>query len=115
MLVQAPETTPVFDRIVCGVDSSPESSSRRLVRPIDCARPSLLSGHRRGRQRGRARRLFGDPRAGRVGRGGTGRASRGRRRRPPSSTHLLAGDPVPSLLDELRRSDATLVSVGPRT
>ena len=31
----------------------------------------------------------------------------------PSSTHLLAGDPVPSLLDELRRSDATLVSVGP--
>jgi ABC-type lipoprotein release transport system permease subunit len=25
MLVQAPDTTRVFDRIVCGVDSSPES------------------------------------------------------------------------------------------
>ena len=31
----------------------------------------------------------------------------------PDSTHLLAGDPVSVLLDEVRRSDATLVALGP--
>ena len=114
MLVQAP-------RNHSGV--RPDRLRRRLVarvsrggssgRSTALVRRPAASGHRRGRQRGRARRLFGDPRAGRVGRGARD-ALKGQDVRP-SEQHAppLAGDPVPSLLDELRRSDVTLVSVGP--
>ena len=84
MLVQAPETTRVFDRIVCGVDSSPESleaarqadrlrSSEGLLRLATVADVNVAvhAGYR------------GDPCAGRARCSGTGRASQGGRRRPP--------------------------------
>jgi nucleotide-binding universal stress UspA family protein len=114
MLVQARDTTRVFDRIVCGVDSSPESleaarqadrlrSSEGLLRLATVADVNVAvhAGYA-------ATHVLGELDA----------AARDALHRAvdtvhPSSTHLLAGDPVPSLLDELRRSDATLVSVGP--
>src|SRR5215203_1986501 len=114
MLVQAPDSTRVFDRIVCGVDSSPESleaarqadrlrSSEGLLRLATVADVNVAvhAGYS-------ATHVLGELDA----------SARDALHMAvdvvhPSSTHLLAGDPVPSLLDELRRSDATLVSVGP--
>jgi nucleotide-binding universal stress UspA family protein len=114
MLVQAPDTTRVFDRIVCGVDSSPESleaarqadrlrSSGGLLRLATVADVNVAvhagyaATHVLGELDAEARHAL----------------HKAVDAVHPSSTHLLAGDPVPSLLDELRRSDATLVSVGP--
>ena len=114
MLVQAPHTTRVFDRIVCGVDSSPESleaarqadrlrSSEGLLRLATVADVNVAvhAGFS-------ATRVLGELDA--AARDALHKAVDAVH---PSSTHLLAGDPVPGLLDELRRSDATLVSVGP--
>ena len=114
MLVQAPDTTRVFDRIVCGVDSSPESleaarqadrlrSSEGLLRLATVADVNVAvhAGYA-------ATHVLGELDA--SARDALHKAVDTVR---PSSTHLLAGDPVPSLLDELRRSDATLVAVGP--
>jgi nucleotide-binding universal stress UspA family protein len=114
MLVQAPHTTRVFDRIVCGVDSSPESleaarqadrlrSSEGLLRLATVADVNVAvhAGFS-------ATRVLGELDA--AARDALHTAVDAVH---PSSTHLLAGDPVPGLLDELRRSDATLVSVGP--
>lgn len=114
MLVQARETTRVFDRIVCGVDSSPESleaarqadrlrSSEGLLRLATVADVNVAvhAGFA-------ATRVLGELDA--AARDALHAAVDAVH---PSSTHLLAGDPVPGLLDELRRSDATLVSVGP--
>jgi nucleotide-binding universal stress UspA family protein len=114
MLVQAPHTTRVFDRIVCGVDSSPESleaarqadrlrSSEGLLRLATVADVNVAvhAGYA-------ASHVLGELDA--AARDALHKAVDAVH---PSSTHLLAGDPVPGLLDELRRSDATLVSVGP--
>jgi len=114
MLVQAPHTTRVFDRIVCGVDSSPESleaarqadrlrSSEGLLRLATVADVNVAvhAGFS-------ATRVLGELDA--AARDALHKAVDAVH---PNSTHLLAGDPVPGLLDELRRSDATLVSVGP--
>jgi nucleotide-binding universal stress UspA family protein len=114
MLVQALHTTRVFDRIVCGVDSSPESleaarqadrlrSSEGLLRLATVADVNVAvhAGFS-------ATRVLGELDA--AARDALHTAVDAVH---PSSTHLLAGDPVPGLLDELRRSDATLVSVGP--
>ena len=114
MLVQAPNATRVFDRIVCGVDSSPESleaarqadrlrSSEGLLRLATVADVNVAvhAGYA-------ATHVLGELDA--SARDALHKAVDAVH---PSSTHLLAGDPVPSLLDELRRSDATLVAVGP--
>jgi nucleotide-binding universal stress UspA family protein len=114
MLVQARDTTRVFDRIVCGVDSSAESleaarqadrlrSSEGLLRLATVADVNVAvhAGFS-------ATRVLGELDA--AARDALHSAVDAVH---PSSTHLLAGDPVPGLLDELRRSDATLVSVGP--
>jgi nucleotide-binding universal stress UspA family protein len=114
MLVQALHTTRVFDRIVCGVDSSPESleaarqadrlrSSEGLLRLATVADVNVAvhAGFS-------ATRVLGELDA--AARDALHKAVDAVH---PSSTHLLAGDPVPGLLDELRRSDATLVAVGP--
>jgi nucleotide-binding universal stress UspA family protein len=114
MLVQAPKATRVFDRIVCGVDSSTESleaarqadrlrSSEGLLRLATVADVNVAvhAGYA-------ASHVLGELDA--SARDALHKAVDAVH---PSSTHLLAGDPVPSLLDELRRSDATLVSVGP--
>ena len=114
MLVQAPHTTRVFDRIVCGVDSSPESleaarqadrlrSSEGLLRLATVADVNVAvhAGFS-------ATRVLGELDA--AARDALHKAVDAVH---PNSTHLLAGDPVPGLLNELRRSDATLVSVGP--
>jgi nucleotide-binding universal stress UspA family protein len=114
MLVQAPKATGIFDRIVCGVDSSPESleaarqgdrlrSSEGLLRLATVADVNVAvhAGYA-------ATHVLGELDA--AARDALHKAVDAVH---PSSTHLLAGDPVPSLLDELSRSDATLVSVGP--
>lgn len=114
MLVQAPKATGIFDRIVCGVDSSPESleaarqgdrlrSSEGLLRLATVADVNVAvhAGYA-------ATHVLGELDA--AARDALHKAVDAVLR---SSTQLLAGDPVPSLLDELSRSDATLVSVGP--
>ena len=114
MLVQAPNATRVFDRIVCGVDSSPESleaarqadrlrSSEGLLRLATVADVNVAvhAGYA-------ASHVLGELDA--SARDALHKAVDAVH---PSSTHLLAGDPVPSLLDELRRSHATLVAIGP--
>jgi nucleotide-binding universal stress UspA family protein len=114
MLVQAPNTTRVFDRIVCGVDSSPESleaarqadrlrSSEGLLRLATVADVNVAvhAGFA-------ATQVLGE-----LDVGARDALHKAVDAVHPSSAHLLAGDPVPGLFDELRRSDATLVSVGP--
>src|ERR671912_753111 len=114
MLVQAPKATGIFDRIVCGVDSSPESleaarqadrlrSSEGLLRLATVADVNVAvhAGYA-------ATHVLGELDA--AARDALHKAGDAVH---PSSTHLLAGDPVPSLLNELSRSDATLLSVGP--
>jgi nucleotide-binding universal stress UspA family protein len=114
MLVQAPNATRVFDRIVCGVDSSPESleaarqadrlrssDGRLRLATVADVNVAVHAGYA-------ASHVLGELDA--AARDALHRAVDATH---PSSTHLLAGDPVPGLLDELRRSDATLVAVGP--
>lgn len=114
MLVQAPNATRVFDRIVCGVDSSPESleaarqadrlrssDGRLRLATVADVNVAVHAGYA-------ATHVLGELDS--AARDALHKAVDAAH---PSSTHLLAGDPVPSLLDELRRSDATLVAVGP--
>jgi nucleotide-binding universal stress UspA family protein len=114
MLVQAPNATRVFDRIVCGVDSSPESleaarqadrlrssDGRLRLATVADVNVAVHAGYAASHMLGELDASARDALHTAVD------------AVHPSSTHLLAGDPVPSLLDELRRSDATLVSVGP--
>ena len=114
MLVQAPETTRVFDRVVCGVDSSPESleaarQADRLRSSDGLLRLATVADVNVAVHAGfAATHVLGELDA--AARDALHQAVDAVH---PSSTHLLAGDPVPGLLDELRRSDATLVSVGP--
>jgi hypothetical protein len=66
MLVQAPDTTRVFDRIVCGVDSSPESleaarQADRLRSLAPIVAVNVIGGPVE-LERPRGRRPLGEPR-----------------------------------------------------
>lgn len=104
----------VFDRILCGVDASPEAleaarQAERLRSPGGLLRLAAVAEVNVAVHAGYAmshvlEELDASARAALHTAIDTVH---------PGSTHLLAGDPVPCLLDEIERSDATLVAAGP--
>ena len=98
MLVQARQTTRVFDRIVCGVDSSPESleaarQADRLRASEGLLRLATVADVNVAAHAGfAATRVLGELDA--AARDALHAAVDAVH---PSSTHLLAGDPVPGL------------------
>jgi nucleotide-binding universal stress UspA family protein len=104
-----------FDRIVCGVDGTPESLE--AARQAECLRSpggtlevaavadvdvAVHAGWAMGS-------VLGEIEA-----GARESLHRAVDEVAPSSTHLLAGGVVPCLLEEVERNNATLVAVGPR-
>lgn len=114
MTVETANALGVFDRIVCGVDSSPEAleaarQAERLRAPTGVLRLVAVAEVDAAVHAGFAmshvlEELDASARAALHNAIDTVH---------PGSTHLLAGAPVPCLLDEVQRSDATLVAVGP--
>lgn len=114
MTVGTANAVGVFDRIVCGVDASPEAleaarQAERLRAPTGVLRLAAVAEVDLAVHAGFAmshvlEELDSSARA------ALHRAIDAVR---PGSTHLLAGDAVPCLLEEIERSDATLVAVGP--
>lgn len=110
----SPATDGIFDRIVCGLDDSREAleAARQAARlrspdgllalaavaPVDIAvHAGFAMSHVLDELDASAREALG----------------RAVDTVHPDSTHLLAGDAVPSLLDEIKGFRATLVAVGP--
>jgi nucleotide-binding universal stress UspA family protein len=105
----------IFDRIVCGVDGSPESleaarQAERLRSPDGTLRVAAVTEVKTAVHAGFAMSHVLEQ-LDAAARDGLHRAVD---EVHPASTHLLAGDPVPSLLSEIDGFDATLVAVGPR-
>jgi nucleotide-binding universal stress UspA family protein len=105
----------VFDRIVCGVDQTSESleaarQAKRLRSPGGTLRLAAVAEVNTAVHAGWAMSHILEE---------LDVAARAALRRAidevhPSSTHLLAGDAAPCLLDEIEQTHATLVAVGPR-
>ena len=114
MTVEAPDKVKVFDRILCGVDESPESvvaarQAARLRSPDGLLRVAAVADVNLAVHAGFAMsHVLGelDASAREVLHQVTDAVH-------PDSTNLLAGDPVPTLMDAIKRFDATLVAVGP--
>ncbi|HEX7256206.1 MAG TPA: universal stress protein [Gaiellaceae bacterium] len=114
MSVATANALGIFDRIVCGLDDSPEA--------LEAARQAA-----RLRSSGGLLRLAAVADVGVAVHAGFAMShvleeldasAREALHRAidtvhPDSTHLLAGDPVSTLLDEVARTGATLVAVGP--
>ena len=106
--------TRVFDCIVCGVDGSPESleaarQAERLRSPEGTLRLAAVAQVNTAVHAGWAMshvldELQASARAG---------VDRALDEIPTASTHLVSGDALSSLLDELTQLEATLVAVGP--
>ena len=107
-------STRVFDRIVCGIDGTPESleaarQAERLRSPEGSLRLAAVAEVNAAVHAGWAMshvldELDASARAG---------LDRAIEEIPAASSHLVSGDALPSLLDELRQLEATLVAVGP--
>lgn len=104
----------VFDRIVCGIDGSPEAleaarQAARLCSPDGVLRlvavAEVDTAVHAGFAMGHVLEQLDE-----TARAGLHEAIDTVH---PNSTHLLAGKAVPCLLEELERADATLVAVGP--
>lgn len=114
MTVTAPTAVGVFDRVVCGLDGSDEAleaarQAARLRSPGGLLRLAAVADVKIAVHAGYAMsHVLQELDA--TARDTLHRAIDAVH---PDSTHLLAGDPVPALLDEVRRSEATLVAVGP--
>jgi nucleotide-binding universal stress UspA family protein len=114
MEVELKAPTRVFDRIVCGVDGSPESleaarQAERLRSPEGTLRLAAVAQVNTAVHAGWAMshvldELQASARAG---------IDRALDEIPAASSHLVSGDALPSLLDELTQLEATLVAVGP--
>jgi nucleotide-binding universal stress UspA family protein len=114
MEVELKAPTRVFDRIVCGVDGSPESleaarQAERLRSPEGTLRLAAVAQVNTAVHAGWAMshvldELQASARAG---------VDRALDEIPTASTHLVSGDALSSLLDELTQLEATLVAVGP--
>lgn len=115
MLAHAPATATIFDRIVCGIDSTSESleaarQAERLraaagtltltaVADVDLAvHAGFAMSHALDGIDSAARRAL----------------ERAVDEVHPASVQLVAGRPAQSLLDELEEAEATLLAVGPR-
>lgn len=105
----------IFDRILCGVDGTPESMEAvrqaERLRSVDGAlRLAAVMEINTAVHAGFAMsRVLQELEA--AAEDGLRRAADEVR---PSSSHLLAGEPAPSLLEEVEQTKATLVAVGPR-
>jgi nucleotide-binding universal stress UspA family protein len=107
-------STRVFDRIVCGVDGTPESleaarQAARLRSPEGSLRLAAVAEVNTAVHAGWAMshamdQLDASARAG---------LQRAIVEIPTASSHLVSGDALPSLLDEITQLEATLVAVGP--
>jgi len=105
----------IFDRIVCGIDGTPESleaarQAERLRAAEGTLRLAAVEEVKTAVHAGYAMSHVLEQ---------LDVAVRDDLRRAldevsPGSTQLLAGDPVPCLLDEIERTNGTLVAVGPR-
>jgi nucleotide-binding universal stress UspA family protein len=114
MEVELKAPTRVFDRIVCGVEGSPESleaarQAERLRSPEGTLRLAAVAQVNTAVHAGWAMshvldELQASARAG---------VDRALDEIPTASTHLVSGDALSSLLDELTQLEATLVAVGP--
>jgi nucleotide-binding universal stress UspA family protein len=105
----------VFDRIVCGVDGTPEAleaarQAERLRSADGVLRLAAVEEVDTAVHAGFAMsRVLEELET--AARDGLQRAAD---EVSPASSRLLTGEAVPSLLDEIERTDATLVAVGPR-
>jgi nucleotide-binding universal stress UspA family protein len=114
MSVEAPSALHVFDRIVCGIDGTPESleaarQAERLRSPEGILRLAAVTEVKTAVHAGWAMshvmdQLDASARAG---------LQRAIGEIPTASSHLVSGDALPSLLDEIMQVDATLFAVGP--
>ncbi|HET8874538.1 MAG TPA: universal stress protein [Gaiellaceae bacterium] len=115
MSVTTPARLTLFDRVLCGIDGTPESleaarQAERLRSAEGSLRLAAVTEVNTAVHAGFAMsHVLEQLEAG---------AQDGLRRAAdevkPTSTHLLAGEPAPCLLDEIERTKATLVAVGPR-
>lgn len=115
MEIKLKAPTRVFDRIVCGVDGTPESleaarQAERLRSPEGMLRLVAVTEVNTAVHSGWAMSHVLDE----LDAAARAALNRAIEEVQPSSTHLLAGDAVPCLLDELVQTEATLVAVGPR-
>jgi nucleotide-binding universal stress UspA family protein len=115
MSVATPTKVAIFDRIVCGIDGTPESleaarQAERLRSPHGALGLAAVMEVNTAVQAGFAMgHVLEELEA--AAEDGLGRAAAEVK---PANAHLLAGEPAPRLLDEIERANATLVAVGPR-
>jgi nucleotide-binding universal stress UspA family protein len=115
MIATMPAALAVFDRILCGVDATPESleavRQAERLRSVDgtlrlAAVMEVDTAVHAGFAMSRALQEL------------EAAAEDGLRRAAdevePTSSHLLAGEPAPCLLAEIQETSATLVAIGPR-
>jgi nucleotide-binding universal stress UspA family protein len=105
----------IFDRIVCGIDGTPESleaarQAERLPPSGGTLRLAAVEEVQTAVHAGYAMSHVLEQ-LDLATRDGLHRAAK---EVTAESTELLAGDPVPCLLEEIERIDATLIAVGPR-
>jgi nucleotide-binding universal stress UspA family protein len=115
MNVTRPATLAVFDRILCGVDGTPESfeaarQAERLRSEDGVLRLAAVTEVNTAVHAGFAMSHVLDE-LDTTARDGLQRAVG---EVNPASRRLLAGEPAPCLLDEIERTKATLIAVGPR-
>jgi nucleotide-binding universal stress UspA family protein len=115
MSITMPPALAVFDHILCGVDATPESleavrQAERLRSADGTLRLAAVMEINTAVHAGFAMsRVLQDLEA--AAEDGLRRAADEVK---PTGSHLLAGEPATSLLDEIEETDATLVAVGPR-
>jgi nucleotide-binding universal stress UspA family protein len=105
----------VFDRILCGVDGTPEAldaarQAERLLSPEGSLRLAVVAELNTAVHVGWATSHVWEE----IDAAARAALHRAINEVESASTCLLAGDAVPSLLDEIEASEATLVAVGPR-
>jgi nucleotide-binding universal stress UspA family protein len=115
MTVEVNTAVGIFDRILCAIDGSPESleaarQAERLRSEDGALLLAAVAEVKTAVHAGYAMAHVLEELEARA-RDGLRRAVEEVR---PTSTHLLAGAPVPCLLDEVERTKATLVALGPR-
>jgi nucleotide-binding universal stress UspA family protein len=107
-------STRVFDRIVCWVDGTPESleaarQAERLRSPDGILRLAAVTEVNTAVHAGWAMSHVLDE----LDASARAALDRALAEVPAASAHLLSGDALPSLLDEIAQVDATLVALGP--
>lgn len=111
----APTATGIFDRIVCGIDSTPESleaarQAERLRAAAGTLTLAAVADVDAAVHAGHAMSHVLDE----IDEAARGALERAESDIHPTTSQLLAGRPAQCLRDELERTNATLVALGPR-